>query len=172
MGRAGFAGDELGSAIIGARLARDIMRLCFLMERSYAPYPKWFGTAFRRLPPAASLSPFLTGALRAYSWQERESYLVPAYEILAVRHNALGLTEPLPEKAASFFSRPFQVVSLHGFVEALLRQVQDPRVQAIAKLPLIGSLDLFSDNTDLHSNPLWRKRLRELYSERRAPDPP
>ena len=46
MGRAGMAGDELGSAIIGSRLVRDLMRLCFLMEKQYAPYPKWFGTAF------------------------------------------------------------------------------------------------------------------------------
>jgi hypothetical protein len=29
MGRAGLAGDEIGSALIGARLVRDIMRLCF-----------------------------------------------------------------------------------------------------------------------------------------------
>jgi hypothetical protein len=98
--------------------------------------------------------------------------LVRAYETLAACHNALGLTEPLPEEAASFFSRPFQTVALHGFAEALLRKVQDPQVQVIAKLPLIGSLDLFSDNTDLVSNPLWRVRLRELYGERRAPDPP
>jgi hypothetical protein len=172
MGRAGFAGDELGSAIIGARLVRDIMRLCFLMERTYAPYPKWFGSAFMKLPVAAALSPLLTGTLQAQTWQQRESYLVQAYEILAARHNALGLTEPMPEKAASFFSRPFQTVALHGFAEALLRKVQDPRAGIIAKLPLIGSLDLFSDNTDLHSNPFWRPRLRALYGERRAPDPP
>ena len=49
MGRAGLVGDELGSALIGARLVRDVMRLGFLMERQYAPYPKWFGTAFQRL---------------------------------------------------------------------------------------------------------------------------
>jgi hypothetical protein len=98
--------------------------------------------------------------------------LVQAYETLAARHNALGLTEPLPEKAASFFSRPFQVVALNGFAEALLRRVQDPAVQSIAKLPLIGSLDLFSDNTDLTSNALWRPRLRDLYSQTGLPVPP
>ncbi len=36
-------GDEVGSALIGSRLVRDIMRLCFLMEQTYAPYAKWFG---------------------------------------------------------------------------------------------------------------------------------
>ena len=49
MGRAGYGGDELGSALIGARLVRDIMRLAFLMQRTYAPYPKWFGRAFHEL---------------------------------------------------------------------------------------------------------------------------
>src|SRR5574341_143759 len=33
MGRAGIIGDEIGSGIIGARLERDVMRLCFLMEK-------------------------------------------------------------------------------------------------------------------------------------------
>jgi uncharacterized protein DUF4037 len=32
MPRAGRIGDELGSALIGARLVRDIMNLCFLLD--------------------------------------------------------------------------------------------------------------------------------------------
>jgi hypothetical protein len=39
MGRAGYVGDELGSAVIGARLVRDLMALGFLLERRYAPFP-------------------------------------------------------------------------------------------------------------------------------------
>jgi hypothetical protein len=169
MGRAGMSGDEIGSAIIGARLVRDTMRLCFLMERAYAPYAKWFGSAFRQLALAPALSPRLAEALQAPTWQQREACLVPAYETLAARHNTLGLTEPLPEKTTSFFGRPFQVIALHGFAQALLRRVQDPRVQAIARLPLIGSLDLFSDNTDLTANPFWRPRVRELYRDSSRP---
>ncbi|MCA1850243.1 MAG: DUF4037 domain-containing protein, partial [Acidobacteria bacterium] len=46
VGRAGYVGDELGSTIIAARIVKNLMRLCFLMERKYAPYSKWFGTAF------------------------------------------------------------------------------------------------------------------------------
>jgi hypothetical protein len=163
MGRAGSAGDEIGSALIGARLVRDGMRLCFLMERKYAPYPKWFGTAFKQLDCAESLQPFFLGALGAGSWQEREARLVPAYEYIAAKQNALGLTEPRPEKTRSFFDRPFRVIALNGFAEALKERIQDPDVKRIADRPLIGSLDLFSDNTDLLSNPLWRKKLRELY---------
>ncbi len=163
MGRAGLAGDELGSAVIGARLARDIMRLCFLMERVYSPYPKWFGTAFRALGSGAELYPLLQEALAARTWQEREVYLVQGYEHLARRHNSLNLTEPLPETAVLFHGRPFRVVAFHGFSAALLAKIQDPAVRRIAKRRLIGSIDQFSDNTDLLSYPEWRPLLRALY---------
>lgn len=33
VGRAGIVGDELGSAVIAARLVHDIMQLCFLMGK-------------------------------------------------------------------------------------------------------------------------------------------
>jgi len=165
MGRAGLAGDEIGSALIGARLVRDLMRLSFLMARRYAPYPKWFGTAFQRLDAAPALTPSLEGALRAATWQEREANLVRAFETLAACHNALGVTEPLPERVTPFFGRLFQSIGNQGFAEALLGRIQDPQVQALARRPLIGSLDQFSDNTDLVSDPAWRGRLRQLFTE-------
>ena len=77
MGRAGHAGDELGAALIGARLVREVMQLCFLMERRYAPYPKWLGTAFQSLAAGPALTPTLTAALRAATWPEREQALDP-----------------------------------------------------------------------------------------------
>jgi hypothetical protein len=48
-GRAAEAGDPLGCRVLVARLVRDVMRLCLLLERRSAPYPKWLGTAFARL---------------------------------------------------------------------------------------------------------------------------
>jgi hypothetical protein len=163
MGRAGMVADEVGSALIGARLVRDCMRLCFLMERTYAPYAKWFGSAFKQLSCAASLWPVFQGALHAETWQPRESYLVRAYEELAARHNALKVTASLPDKVAAFYERPLKVISQNGFEQALLKAIQDPAVKRIAALPLIGNLDMFSDNVDLVSDPTWRPRLRQLF---------
>ena len=163
MGRAGMVGDEVGSAIIGARLVRDVMRLWFLMEKTYAPYPKWFGAAFKRLRGAHELWPVLQGALHAEDWQQRQGFLVNAYEQLAIRHNSLKLTRPFPEQTISFFGRPFQVIALHGFAKALLEQIEDPQVKRIAAEAPMGSLDLLSDNTNLVANPRWRLRVRQLY---------
>jgi hypothetical protein len=165
MGRAGMVGDEVGSALIGARLVRDLMRLGFLMERVYAPYPKWFGTAFQRLGCGPQLLPVLTSVLHARSWQERECHLVAAYEALARLHNALGVTRTMPEAPCPFFGRPFQVMALHGFADELLRGITDPAVQALARRPLIGNIDLLSDNTDLLAHPLWQPALRHLYMD-------
>jgi hypothetical protein len=164
MGRAGLVGDEAGSALIGARLVRDVMRLCFLMERAYAPYPKWFGTAFRDLACGPALLPTLEEALHARTWRARETHLAVAYTALARMHNALGVTPPLPEQPRQFFGRPFQVMALHGFADALLAAITDPVVRAIAQRPPIGGIDLLSDNTDLLENPRWRPALRALYS--------
>jgi hypothetical protein len=164
MGRAGMVGDEIGSAIIAARLVRDLMRLCFLMEKQYAPYPKWFGKAFSQLNCASDLSPVFKKALSAETWQERERHLVKAYEYVAEMHNNLKITEPLAAKVGNFFNRPFLVIHLHGqFADEICKQITDPAVKRISERRLIGGIDQISDNTDILSDAQWRPILRKLY---------
>jgi hypothetical protein len=151
MGRAGFVGDEIGSALIAARLVRDLMRLCFLMEKQYAPYAKWFGTGFAQLKCAGELTPLLRQVLLSSTWPERQQYLVPAYEIVAAQHNALDITESLDPKVSNFFDRPFLVIDGGRFAAALRAKITDAAVKRIADRWLIGSLDQFSDSTDLHN---------------------
>ena len=64
-GRCAQVGDDTGSAVVTARLVRDVMRLGFLIEREYAPYSKWLGTAFARLRSGPDLIPHMQAALRA-----------------------------------------------------------------------------------------------------------
>ncbi len=168
MGRAGYVGDELGAALIGSRLVRDLMRLCFLMERQYAPYPKWFGTAFMRLQAGLELAPLLQEVLRAETWHARGERLVAAYEVAARKHNALAITEPLPATCTPFFGRPFPVIWGSRFADAIRAQITDPAVRRIAERGLIGGVDQFSDSTDLLSEPGWRVGLRGLYELERG----
>jgi hypothetical protein len=163
MPRAGFVGDELGSALIGSRLVRDIMFLCFLLEKHYAPYPKWFGTAFKQLDCATALQPILQRAEQAASWQEREASLCEAYTLLARMHNATRITHTMPETVSSFHDRPFRVIQGETFARTLLEQITDPAVRRLTTRPLIGSIDHFSDSTDLHAIGHWRAVLRKLY---------
>ena len=140
------------------------MRLCLLMERQYAPYPKWFGTAFQRLSCAPEFSDALRRAQLAETWQERESHLCAAYEVLAAMHNRLAITEPLPAQVRPFWGRPFRVIGGERFAAALRAQITDPAVARIAERGLIGTSDQFSDSTDLLSDPGWRRTLCKLYT--------
>lgn len=163
MGRAGQQGDELGARLIAARLVRDCMLLAFLMARRYAPYAKWFGTAFGELDCAEVLQPLLMEMLSAETWQTREQHFIAATQHLVTLHNALGITPFVPEDASQFFGRPFRVITTNGIIPILLAQINDVTVQELLNKPLIGSIDQFSDNTDLVSNLRWRPILNQLY---------
>jgi hypothetical protein len=163
MGRAGYVGDELGSQLIASRLVRDMMRLCFLMERQYAPYPKWFGTAFSQLECAGLLQPIFQRVLTAGKWQERERHLSAAYTFVAEMHNMLNITDPLPTDVSNFFGRPFQVIHADKFASAIKAAIQDETVKRIADKTLIGSVDQFSDNTDFLENQRLREKIKLLY---------
>lgn len=154
VGRAGSVGDELGSALIGSRLVSDMMRLCFLMERQYAPYSKWFGTAFSRLACGPDLSPTLWRVVRAETWPERENALAAAYERLAAIHNSLGLTDPVSLEVEQLWDRPFKV-PWADFPGLLRARIQDPAVSSIAERWPTGPVDQFRDL-------LWPARNRHI----------
>ncbi len=160
VGRTAEVGDELGSRIVTARQVREIMRLAFLLESTYAPYSKWLGTAFARLRSAADLAPLLHRALDAAAHPERESALVPAYELLAGLHNRLAPTSQLDPTTRFFYDRPFRVLGAGRFVDACLEAIDDARLR---ELPLVGSVDQFADSTDVLAYPTRAARLRAIY---------
>ena len=146
VGRTAEVGDELGSRIIAARLVRDLMRLCFLLERRYAPYSKWLGSAFRRLEASETVGPALERALEAATYGAREDALVEAFEAVASRHNRLGITDPVDPTVRSYYGRPFRVIGASRFASTCLARVDDPFLRS---LPLVGGIDQFGDSTDL-----------------------
>ena len=155
-GRCAEAGDELGSAIVTGRLARDLMCLWLLMNRRYPPYSKWLGTAFARAPGStglgASLGASLAAALAATSWPEREQHLTRGYLIAAEVHNRLGLTEPLEVSTRPYYSRPYQVLDAGRFAGALSGAITDPLVR---ERPRIGAASQFMDSTPALGDPRY-----------------
>ncbi len=150
VGRAGFVGDEVGSAVIAARLVRDLMRLGMLMEKQYAPYPKWFGTAFARLDCAQRLTPVFERTLAATDWVERAQALGAACEIMAGMHNELGITEPAPASVSRFHSRPFMVIQGEQIARSIWAAIED---EAVKSLPFgVGKVDQYVDSTDILSH--------------------
>jgi hypothetical protein len=161
VGRAGDAGDELGSHVVAARLVREIMKLAFLMERQYAPYSKWLGSAFSKLPIGTKLTPVLQDVLLAKTWKARERKLAEAYSIAARLHNALKITKPLPVRVTKYYGRPYLVIHGDAFASAIREAIRDPGVKSIT--PNVGSIDQFVDSTDVLEQLSIVKRLRVVY---------
>jgi Domain of unknown function (DUF4037) len=165
-GRCAEAGDDLGSAMVTARLVRDLVRLLLMMQRRYPPYGKWLGTAFARTPAAGPLLPLLTGAITAASWPEREARLCGAYEAAATLHNLLGLTPRLdPAIRPTYYDRPYRVLGAGRFAAALRAAITDERIRA---LPLTGAADQFVDSTDALAD---RRLLRAAVAARMSSVP-
>lgn len=151
VGRTGDVGDDLGSRLIAARQIQNLMRLAFLLDKTYAPYSKWFGTAFAQLPCAAALLPLFDAVWQAADWRQRELALNQATLYLARWHNQLRLTEPLPEEEGWFHERPYRIIHCDQYADALYRHIQDPAVHTLPRG--LGNLDQLSDSTDILSSP-------------------
>nr|WP_202869001.1 DUF4037 domain-containing protein [Kribbella antibiotica] len=154
-------GDDLGSRVLAARLVRDLMRLALLQSRVYAPYSKWFGTAFAGLKHPDGLDRVLADVLAADNLPAREQALTTAYRLLGERHNALAITPAIDASPRPFHERPALVLGAERFAEACLATVQD---SGLRTLPSIGTVDQFADNTDLLSNPSAYRRLLGAYA--------
>jgi len=161
VGRTGEVGDEIGSRLVTARLVQTLMRLGFLMERQYAPYSKWFGTAFSRLACAARLGPALVGALSGASWSEREEWLCQAYTIAAEMHNALGIGAPAATQASFFFGRPFRVIHADRIAAQILAGIEDEEVRRLPEF--LGSVNQWVSTVDVLNDVQLCQRLRGVY---------
>lgn len=155
VGRAGEAGDDLGSRVIAARLARDVMGLGFLIARRYAPYAKWLGSAFARLPGAAELRGPLERALSATAWQDREAALADSYRIAADLQLARGVPGAIAPRTGPYFGRPFTVVNADEIAAGLRARIGEA---GLREMVLIGSVDQISDNVGVLAHPkrAWR----------------
>jgi hypothetical protein len=140
-GRAGARGDEAGSAIVAARLAECLLRLCFHLERRYPPYAKWLGSAARQLPGCAAAVAALDRMLVAPDWRARDAAWSEALlEVLALheRHGLLAAGRYRP--APVYLGRPGVGLpgiergepSIHALVDELRAGIADPEARALA----------------------------------------
>jgi hypothetical protein len=170
VGRTAEAGDDLGSRLIAARLAREVMRLCLLLDRRHPPYAKWLGTAFAALsgsaapgsvapgiaapgsaapPEASSIAGALRDAVDARDPVRRQDALCTAYEAAGRWQNQLKLAHPVDPTRRPYFDRPYPVIDAARFATALLDRVDGP----LAAAPIVGAIDQYVDSTDVLSRP-------------------
>jgi hypothetical protein len=124
--------------------------MAFLIERRYAPYPKWFGSAFARLPCADQLTPMLDAALAAPDWRSRERALANAYLAVAELHRKNGLPGAFEPRVGPYFDRAFTVINADEVSAAIAAEIGDPDLR---RLPIIGGLDQVTDATPVIEAP-------------------
>lgn len=152
VGRTAALGDDVGSRLIGARLAHIAMHLGFLLERSWPPYSKWLGTLHARLPRAGQHTHLLGDVVAATDWRDREAALVAVLRRLTDLQREVGLPT-VPDPVEPFWDRPF-----HGIRDSvprvLLDSISDEQVRALPRG--VGSVEQWSDNVDVLMAPARR----------------
>lgn len=143
LGRAAERGDTIGERLIAATLARDLVRLAFLLERAYAPYDKWLGTAFAQLRIADDIDSPLTALLGTDEVSARQHAYNTVASTCAKRFNELALVDDIDPSPRQFHDRPWLVLGADRYAEACLRST------SLAGRGWRGSIDQWSDNTDL-----------------------
>ncbi len=159
--RCGARGDDIGARLICARIAERLMRLCFLYQGQYAPYSKWFGTAFSGLPGCEHIARELRAALESGDVHEREEHLVAAQSMTAALHNQSGLTAPVETAPQNYFNRSIRVIRAERIAAATAATLAGT---PLADAPLCGSVSqLGGGMTAVFSSPALRGRVRHLY---------
>lgn len=155
VGRTGELGDALGSRIIASRLVESLMHIAFLIERRYAPYPKWLGTAFGRLSIADQLQPLLTEGLTATQWQQREAAIALASKQLADLQLERGIPGAVAPHVVPYFTRPFRVITADEIAGGLRGAINDEALRQVAS----GSIDQLTDMVPILTSPDRTRRI-------------
>lgn len=159
--RCAVVGDALGSKLVCARIAERLMRLAFLYCRRYAPYSKWFGTAFAQLPIDPRIRAAIKAAVGADTIEVREAQIVLAQKLMADWHTSLGITAPVDVRVELYYDRDIQVI----YADKIAGAVHDALgASPLAQLPLIGTLSEVANFTVLYDHPQHRARIQSLFA--------
>jgi hypothetical protein len=169
IGRTAEASDPRGSALVASSLIRLMMQLCFLQERRYWPYAKWFGTAFSRLDAAPTLGPLFDAVIAAHEHSGREEAIIRALRRMAERHNDLHVT-PAVEPSIGHFEvninnavRPYRVLNAGRFAAACRGAIKDASLRA---LTAVGAVDQLTHADDAMINfTNWPMELGHIYQK-------
>jgi hypothetical protein len=168
-GRTSEAGDQRGTRLALTKLARSAMQLCFLQERRYWPYTKWFSMAFSELDAAQELGAELDRLLGSSNPAQGIAALVTVLEHLAGRQNNLQIARALDPRCRPFevginqAVRPYLVLNAARFAQACAEQIGDSRLR---RLPTVGGIDQLTHAGDLLVNfTSWPTALIKVYEQ-------
>ena len=160
----GQRGDLISMHLNAARTVEKIMRLVFLLNRTYAPlYPKWLHRNFMKLPEiAADIEKSLMTVLEAKEYRSKMGALKPIYEkILTFMAN-----RNLCEKHPAVFQRDFSGIDydIQTSAKDILSNIRgDLKKLLIDGIPL-GAIDQWMFNQDIILSAEHMKSLLPVYT--------
>lgn len=160
--RCGEVGDEIGSQIICSRIAERLMRLCFLYKNTFAPYSKWFGTAFDKLDIDDNIKKYISGALSANSLSEREDNIVKAQKAVADLHNESKITDYVDCKIESYFGREIKVIFADKIVDTTAEKLKGTSLE---NTPLLGTMSQFGGLSDFADEKVYYEQIKKIYGD-------
>jgi hypothetical protein len=163
--RTGQRGDEVGSMIVAGRQVKRVMRVAFLLARQYAPYPKWFGTAFKKLPISKRLEPLLLKCLGTGDWREREVALADACILLIEEMDAVGIIQGVHVERTTYHDRDQVDVDIGPVIASLSNDLDGHLI----KIAAMGSTSqLVDESRQFKINEQEYKAIfKQLYEDRR-----
>lgn len=160
--RCSDVGDEIGSILACSRIADRLMRLSFLYCKKYAPYSKWYGTAFERLPINDNIKNSIYNAITANNITDRENNIVNAQKLLADLHNQLKITDYIDVQIQLYFGRNIKVIFADKIVDAIMKKLEGTEFESY---PLIGTLSSVANFTNISDDPRCRESIKKLYKK-------
>lgn len=162
IGRCGDMEDELGSRLIAGRIVQNIMRFCFCAEKQYAPYSKWFGTAFKKLSIYAEIKDILDEAVSSDNWQDRQSKICHVYTKVISYYMIKGFIPTINIQVQDYYSRPYQVVYGEKIADQFKSFIESEEIKALDLIGPISHMTPYGVVSDYHKN---SEKLKRLYND-------
>ena len=136
------------------------MRLCFLYKGVYAPYSKWFGTAFGKLDIDPAIGQHIREALAADTVETREEKLLAAMIQVAQMHNDSGLGIPVPAEVRDYYGRDIRVIFAEQWAESAAAELAGTELE---HFPRIGSFSQLAGLSDFSDDPANYPKMADFY---------
>ncbi len=159
--RSGEEGDELGSYINTSRSLQTIMFLCFLIERKYAPYDKWFGAAFNSwLSCASILTPMFLDIFKEKDWMARQHLIARVYQHVGKMSNDLKIGKPGSTKIIDYFGRGYPSIDAWEFEGNIYESIENEKLREM-KFQM-GGIDQFINHARITHMDYFYKELKDI----------
>ena len=160
LGRCNAVNDFTGMKIVAAQLIKNIMKLCFMMERRYIPYDKWLGTVFTELEISKKLQKHIDSILSENEYHKIEKILCDIYLIIVEKHNSLRITPDIKSEITDFYNRPYKVMFADKYADALIKEISSNEIKNLRVT--IGGIDQFAELSDAIEDPRFNKVFKDV----------